>query len=68
MKKIIGIILLVLCCQVEASAIEPTAKSETTLKNTEGVSGKRRNKAPRRKKGFLWGLFKKKSSCNCPKH
>ena len=68
MKKVIGIILILLCCQVEATAIEPLAKSETTLKDAKSVLGKRRNKAPRRKKGFLWGLFKKKSSCDCPKH
>ncbi len=22
----------------------------------------------KRKKGFLWGLFKRKSACDCPKH
>lgn len=67
MKKIIGLVLIVLCCQVEVYAA-PVAAAKTTIKQSEGLFGKRRNKAPRRKKGFMWGIFKKKSSCNCPNH
>jgi hypothetical protein len=42
----------------------------STIKNDQSKKPGRKNKdgSYKRKKGFMWGLFKKKSSCDCPKH
>ncbi|MEA5140092.1 hypothetical protein [Arcicella rigui] len=64
MKKLIVFSVLLSCLQVEAEA-SSISFSETSIKatNTEATYKTRR----RKKKGFLWGLFRKKD-CGCPKH
>ena len=64
MKKLIIFSLLMSCFQIESEAFTRvfTATSISATK-TETTYKTRR----RRKKGFLWGLFKKKD-CGCPKH
>jgi hypothetical protein len=49
----------------EASNV-PAATGSATVKAKEETFFKRRRKGPRRKRGFMWGLFKKKD-CGCPK-
>lgn len=41
--------------------------TETTVKATETTIFKRKRKGYRKKRGFMWGLFKK-NDCGCPKH
>jgi cell division protein FtsL len=45
-------------------------QSAIKAKNLENNQNNQRIKDGRykRKKGFMWGLFKKKSACDCPKH
>jgi hypothetical protein len=65
MKKILFLTVIFACFQVETEASNNTSHKKTTISETSSVSktvGKRR-----RKKGFLWGLFKK-NDCGCPKH
>lgn len=64
MKKLIVFSVLMSCLQVEAEA-SSVSLSETSIKatHTEATYKTRR----RKKKGFLWGLFRKKD-CGCPKH
>jgi hypothetical protein len=65
MKKIFFLTVILACFQVETEASNITSYKKTTICETSSVSktvGKRR-----RKKGFLWGLFKK-NDCGCPKH
>jgi hypothetical protein len=44
-----------------------TRSTETTVKATETTLFKRKRKGYRKKRGFMWGLFKK-NDCGCPKH
>jgi hypothetical protein len=68
-KKTLLAIVALLCLQVEASAFEPNTASNARFEittNTNSLIGRR--KGYRKKRGFMWGLFKKKNACNCPKH
>ena len=64
MKKLIVFSVLMSCLQIETEA-STLLLSKTSIKatNTEVTYKIKR----RRKKGFLWGLFRKKD-CGCPKH
>ena len=37
-------------------------------KEINGGGRRKKNGSYRKKKGFLWGIFKGKSQCDCPKH
>ena len=65
MKKLIILTILLSCFQVETQAENIISVKETTVSvaSTESKTLTKR----RRKKGFLWGLFKK-NDCGCPKH
>lgn len=52
--------------EVPVSAATYTA-ANTTVKAKEETIFKRKRKGYRKKKGFMWGLFKK-NDCGCPKH
>jgi len=42
-----------------------------SLKESKEINGggrRKKNGSYRKKKGFLWGIFKGKSQCDCPKH
>ncbi|MFC0185508.1 hypothetical protein [Pseudarcicella hirudinis] len=68
MKKLILLIITLICFQPESEASDLLSynsnhkTSVSAATSTSNTSMRRR-----RKKGFLWGLFKKKD-CGCPKH
>lgn len=69
MKKVVCLLLLSVLIQVEA----PTAKAKVATKKAtiEAASEKsslRKRKRNRQRKGFMWGLFRKRNACDCPKH
>jgi len=71
MKNIIYLLLIGTLVSIEAPAAEANA---TTKKATVGVASEqslfgKRNKRRhnRQRKGFLGGIFRKKSGCGCPK-
>jgi hypothetical protein len=65
MKKLILLTVILSCFQVETQASTNIVLKKTSIsaENMESKNVVRR----RKKKGFLWGLFKKKD-CGCPKH
>lgn len=65
MKKLILLTVIMACFQVETEASNNIILTKTTISvtSTEAKMVVKR----RRKKGFLWGIFKKKD-CGCPKH
>lgn len=70
---IFGLILTCSLGQVNGTTIskpQPSSLNEFSLKSTEQSQAGRKRKDGRfkRKKGFMWGLFKGKSACDCPKH
>jgi hypothetical protein len=65
MKKIILLTVISACFQVETEASNSILYKNATISETS-ISAKTAIKR-RRKKGFLWGLFKK-NDCGCPKH
>lgn len=70
MKKIVCLLLLGVLIQVEAPAFE--AKTATKKATIEAASSDkfslRKRKRNRQRKGFMWGLFRKRNACDCPKH
>ncbi len=65
MKKLILLFIIFSAFQVETEAMNTVSNKNTTI-STASLEVKTVVKR-RRKKGFLWGLFKKKD-CGCPKH
>ncbi|MCU0326895.1 MAG: hypothetical protein MUF45_16915, partial [Spirosomaceae bacterium] len=55
----------------EASVNQPFTQTEahSIAQSNKNFGGGKRNKNGRyrKKKGFLWGLFKGKNQCDCPK-
>ena len=70
MKKItIFAILGVLIFTPEFSqATDSQVFSKSEIQKTDGGGRKNKNGSYRRNKGFMWGLFKGKKQCDCPKH
>lgn len=50
----------------QASDYQTNTISET--KEINGGGRRKKNGSYRKKKGFMWGIFKGKSQCDCPKH
>ncbi len=65
MKKLLIFSVLITCFSVETQAETFVTNTKTTI-STASLESKTVIKR-RRKKGFLWGIFKKKD-CGCPKH
>lgn len=63
--SLIGILLLPLEATVEAAPV--TKKALNEVKATT-VYKRKRARGYRKKKGFMWGLFRKKNPCGCPNH
>ena len=65
MKKLLLLTIMLFCLQVETQAERYVSvkKATVSISSTESKTTVKR----RRKKGFLWGIFKKKD-CGCPKH
>jgi len=70
MKKIIILSLLgVLSLTPEFSqASDYQTNSISKTKEVKGGGRRKKNGSYRKKKGFMWGIFKGKSQCDCPKH
>ncbi|WP_421822052.1 hypothetical protein [Flectobacillus sp.] len=64
MKKIILLGFAISCLQLESEASVAEHKSSATHISATTIKSTYKR---RRKKGFLWGLFRKKD-CGCPKH
>jgi hypothetical protein len=65
MKKILILTVIFACFQVETEASNSASYKKTAIYETSSFSKTAVKR--RRKKGFLWGLFKK-NDCGCPKH
>ena len=50
----------------QASDNKVISKSE--IQKSNGGGRKNKSGSYRKKKGFMWGIFKGKSQCDCPKH
>ena len=67
------VIFMAICPIADSKPFQTNSTHETigisSFKNDLSKPGrKNKNGSYKRKKGFMWGLFKKKSSCDCPKH
>ena len=69
MKKLLVVSLTVgLLLPVEMAAEAAVlAKSPSKVESTTAYKRKR-NRGYRQKKGFMWGVFRKKNPCGCPNH
>ncbi|WP_128547294.1 hypothetical protein [Larkinella soli] len=69
MKKVL-ILGLMAGFLLPMETLAETAVSTTAAGEVKTVSVFKRKKARgyRKKKGFMWGLFRKKNPCGCPNH
>jgi ribosome biogenesis protein Nip4 len=65
MKKLLIFTVLLSCFSVETQAETFVTNTKATI--SANLSETKTVVKRRRKKGFLWGIFKKKD-CGCPKH
>jgi hypothetical protein len=65
MKKLLLLTVIFTCSQVETEASNSISSKKITVSTISSVA--KTTIKRRRKKGFLWGLFKK-SDCGCPKY
>ncbi len=70
MKKItiFGILGILIFTPDFSQASDNKAISKSEIQKTDGGGRKNKNGSYRRSKGFMWGLFKGKKQCDCPKH
>jgi hypothetical protein len=70
MKKIAILSLLGVLAMTPkfSQASDYKIRSVSELKEINGGGRKKKNGSYRKKKGFMWGIFKGKSQCDCPKH
>jgi hypothetical protein len=70
MKKIIILMLLSILALIPefSQASDNKVISTTEVQKANGGGRKNKNGSYRKKKGFMWGLFRGKSQCDCPKH
>jgi hypothetical protein len=69
MKKIVCLLLLGILIQVETPTVEAkVATKKATIEAASEKSSLRKRKRNRQRKGFMWGLFRKRNACDCPKH
>lgn len=61
---------MMLLPECSEAAIQNTKNQTESISKEDTFGGGRRNKNGRyrKKKGFMWGLFKGKNQCDCPKH
>lgn len=69
MKKIFLLMLLGLMLELPTAQAKAASMAKTTTieaaSDAKTLRKKRRN---RQRKGFMWGLFRKRNACDCPKH
>lgn len=70
MKKltILAILSLLTLTPEFSQASDYKANSISEAKDINGGGRRKKNGSYRKKKGFMWGIFKGKSQCDCPKH
>lgn len=70
MKKvaILGIVALLAITPEFSQAASIDTKTSVSVKKELGKGRRKRNGSYKKKKGFMWGLFKGKNQCDCPKH
>jgi hypothetical protein len=69
MKKVVCLLLLGILIQVEAPTVEAkVATKKATMEAASEKSSLRKRRRNRQRKGFMWGLFRKRNGCDCPKH
>ena len=51
-----------------SQASDDKSFSKSEIQKSDGGGRKNKSGSYRKKKGFMWGIFKGKSQCDCPKH
>ncbi|WP_394990457.1 hypothetical protein [Emticicia sp.] len=70
MKQIIIIFFLSVLVFMPEFSQASESKLVTKMQIQKANDGGRKNKSGsyRKKKGFMWGIFRGKNQCDCPKH
>ncbi len=70
MKKLIILLMagfLILTPEFSKAAVSE-ARATVSIKEELGKGRRKKSGRYKKKKGFLWGLFKSKNQCDCPRH
>lgn len=69
MKKFLCLLMLGMMLEIPAVEANINRKAETTtVKAASEYSTLRKKRRNRQRKGVLWGIFRKRNACDCPKH
>ncbi|MRS65837.1 hypothetical protein [Larkinella terrae] len=69
MKKLLVLgITVSMMLPLEAPVEAAVVKSANSELKSELIFKRKKARGYRKKKGFMWGLFRGKNSCSCPKH
>ncbi|GAB3894409.1 hypothetical protein GCM10028803_09330 [Larkinella knui] len=69
MKKLVVLsITLCMMLPLEAPVEAAVVKSASSELKSELAFKRKKARGYRKKKGFMWGLFRGKNACGCPKH
>ncbi len=69
MKKFLCLLMLGMMLEIPDVEANINRKAETkTVKAASEYSTLRQKRRNRQRKGFLWGIFRKRNACDCPKH
>lgn len=70
MKKIVILFIIGLLAFTPefSQAASTDSKTTVSVKKELGKGRRKKSGSYRKKKGFMWGLFKGKGQCDCPKH
>ncbi|PLK46266.1 hypothetical protein [Emticicia sp. TH156] len=70
MKKLIILFIAGVLTVIPEFSQATSAATPSTVNVKEELGKGRRKKSGRykKKKGFMWGLFKSKNQCDCPRH
>lgn len=68
MKKLLILILTILAVELDVQTVEAKVVASSPQIKTAADQKTYGRKRFRRKRGFMWGLFKKKNPCGCPSH
>jgi hypothetical protein len=63
MKNLLYLVFIILFALPESAEAKNIDASQT-----QQFDVLKRKKGYRRKRGFLWGIFRKRSQCDCPKN
>jgi len=69
MKKVLCLLMLGVMVELPTVEAKSAPKAgKTAIQASSEATAVRKKRRNRQRKGFMWGLFRKRNACDCPKH